>query len=93
MPMVVPMSTQVNSILGVYPNPTVDNLTLQFFSNEEKEVVFNFYDVFGQIVLAEKRQVQKGSSTVEFEVYDLPAGTYFVRESGIHTPVSFVIIN
>ncbi len=80
------------NIHDVYPNPAMDNITIRVIAPEEKSSVFNVYDGRGQLLLSEKRDLPQGSLEVEFDLSDLPAGMYFVKEAGAKQYYNFVIM-
>ena len=80
------------SIHDVYPNPAMDNITIRIITPEEKSSLFNVYDGRGQLLLSEKRDLPQGASEVEFDLSDLPAGMYFVKEAGASKYYNFVIM-
>jgi len=91
-PMVSKLVTTRIKLADVYPNPVMDNMTLRVVSKEETNSVFNIYDGRGQLVLSENRLLPQGASEVEFDLSDLPAGMYFVKEVKSVQYFNFVIM-
>lgn len=65
--------------LAIFPNPTVENLTLTLNSNETKDLTINIYNQSGQRVLSENVIAQNGENRFNFEVADYATGVYFVE--------------
>ncbi len=80
------------NIHDVYPNPAIDNITIRVIAPEDKSSQFNVYDGRGQLLLSEKRDLPQGASEVEFDLSNLPAGMYFVKEAGASQYYHFVIM-
>jgi hypothetical protein len=65
--------------LDIFPNPTVENLTLMLNSDETKDLTINIYNQNGQNVLSENVTVQNGENRFNFEVANYATGVYFVE--------------
>jgi hypothetical protein len=65
--------------LDIFPNPTVENLTLTLNSNETKDLTINIYNQNGQNVLSKNVTAQNGENRFNFEVANYPTGVYFVE--------------
>jgi hypothetical protein len=77
----------------IAPNPTEGALIVKLESLDTREVTFDFFNVFGQLVKSEKRAVEKGVNRVEFDVYDLEQGVHFIMPTttkGYKVPTKFV---
>jgi Secretion system C-terminal sorting domain len=66
--------TELNISLSVFPNPTVDNLTLQISDYNNEKLSYQLYDIQGKLlnngqVTAQQTQIYTAS---------LPAATYFI---------------
>ena len=78
---------------NIYPNPAESYLIIDLSSKNEKEVEFQFFNVIGKVVKAEKRNLEKGENHLEFDCSTLPSGVYQVNTSlgaGRNTPTLFV---
>lgn len=64
----------------LYPNPVVDQFSINFRVNQNTKATFVIYDVTGKLiaVIAEK-EVPKGNNTFSFSVGPLNKGVYFLR--------------
>lgn len=65
--------------LDVFPNPTVENLTLTLNSDETKDLTINIYDLKGQKVYNENVVAQNGENRFQFDVATYAKGLYFVE--------------
>ena len=67
--------TELNSSLSVFPNPILDNLTLQISDYNNEKLSFYLYDLQGKLlnkeqIIAEQTQINTSS---------LPPATYFIE--------------
>ena len=67
--------TELNSSLSVFPNPILDNLTLQISDYNNEKLSFHLYDLQGELlnkeqIIAEQTQINTSS---------LPPATYFIE--------------
>jgi hypothetical protein len=65
--------------LDIFPNPTVENLTLMLNAEESKDLIVNIYNQNGQSVLSENIVTQNGENRFNFEVANYATGVYFVE--------------
>jgi hypothetical protein len=65
--------------LDIFPNPTVENLTLMLNAEESKDLMVNIYNQNGQSVLSENIVTQNGENRFNFEVANYATGVYFVE--------------
>lgn len=75
------------------PNPTDGELSLKLESLDTREVTFEFYNTLGKAVKSEKRVVEKGLNRLDFSLFDLEQGVYFIVPStgqGRKVPTKFV---
>jgi hypothetical protein len=80
-------------IQRIAPNPTEGDVVIRLDSWKQQEVDFNFSDITGKTIHSEKRQLEKGVNKVEFDLYHLPQGVYFIQTNvgkGRHVPTKFV---
>ncbi|MFN3343011.1 MAG: alkaline phosphatase D family protein [Flavobacteriales bacterium] len=70
-------------ILGLYPNPVVEELTLQFFLPVSGKVKFSIFTIDGKQVSAEEIDVNQGVWTWKSNLSHLPSGVYLLQ---IETP-------
>ncbi len=81
-----------SSKLKLYPNPAHEHIVVEIMSKRKKESAIDVYDACGQLLLSEKRDLPQGASEVEFDLSNLPAGMYFVKEAGASQYYHFVIM-
>jgi PKD repeat protein len=86
------LGTEENNIenkFSVYPNPTTNTSTLNYFSNSTDEVNIVVYNVVGEkIATVFNGNVQTGNNSFTIELADYPKGIYFVNitdNSGMKT--------
>jgi hypothetical protein len=80
-------------IQRISPNPTEGDVQIKLDSWTKQTVDFNFSDITGKVIYSEKRDVEKGVNRVNFEVFDLPQGVYFIQTNvgkGKDVPTKFV---
>jgi hypothetical protein len=72
-------------ISNVYPNPAAKNsdMMVQVKLKQASDVSIDIFNVQGQKVKGiAKQHFAAGTSSISFNVADLPAGSYYVRMSG-----------
>jgi hypothetical protein len=76
-----PVRLDSESLVRVYPNPFTDRLTVEFYSHDHQDIIFEIYSLAGTRLYYEKVSVGYTSMnrfTIN-EFGELPAGTYVVR--------------
>lgn len=64
----------------VFPNPTVENISVTFEANAQEQYEFNLYDMQGRHVkLLMRERVKTGSNRFTFSATPLAAGTYILK--------------
>ncbi len=64
--------------LNVYPNPTIDFLTVSFDSKQSKKDI-EVYSLSGEMVMLESNERQFGQNDLKLDVQHLPSGMYIVK--------------
>lgn len=77
--------------LQVFPNPAREVFHLQMEKPLEQSVTFKLYNAYGQ--LSAEQQIVSGSSSVEWRIGHLPAGTYWIVNPATGTNLPLVITN
>jgi hypothetical protein len=80
-------------IQRISPNPTEGDVQIKLDSWTKQTVDFNFSDITGKIIYSEKRDLEKGLNRLDFDVYHLPQGVYFIQTNvgkGRDVPTKFV---
>jgi hypothetical protein len=63
----------------VYPNPAQDELNLTFTLDESGVVLYEVYNLSGQMILTESRAESQGIVRQNLDVNELSSGMYFLR--------------
>jgi hypothetical protein len=80
-------------IQRIAPNPTRGDVQIKLDSWTKQTVDFNFSDITGKTIYSEKRDLEKGLNKLDFEVFHLPQGVYFIQTNvgkGKDVPSKFV---
>jgi len=80
---ILEVSTALEDVLGdiqlkIYPNPTTDNLILQFVDQAQADMQYNLYDITGKLL---KQGVISSDETV-IPTFSLVPGEYLLVVSG-----------
>gem|GEM_PF-1773377 len=82
-PIVGPASVSpINSPIGevsVYPNPTNQNVTVQFNTSQNENVEFMLYNLMGEMVYDKNVSEQAGIINQQINMYQLPNGIYLLK--------------
>ena len=73
------MESLSNSV--VFPNPTTNNINIEFEAKKEAILNINILDITGKIVFSNTFQSNLGSNNVELKIETLEAGLYFIEMS------------
>ena len=66
--------------LSVYPNPTANNATIQFFAKTGQEYKITLHSALGQqVAVIHQGQLNEGLNKLEYNTTDLAKGIYLVR--------------
>ena len=65
----------------VFPNPTTNNINIEFEAKKEAILNINILDITGKIVFSNTFQSNLGSNNVELKIETLEAGLYFIEMS------------
>ena len=82
-------------VQSIAPNPSDGELRIKLESLDACEVTFDFYNALGKMVKTETRAVEKGQNRLDFNVFNLDPGLYFVvplTNQGHRVPTKFVKI-
>jgi len=72
-------ATLVVDNISVYPNPVHETLKLDITSNGNETVIAKLIDNNGRVVKQVQQEMTTGKSTINMEVKDLSAGSYFLQ--------------
>ncbi len=73
--------------LVVFPNPTSSNLVVEFKMENAGTLVFQLFDITGNLVLVEQEESALINIRKEFRLGHLPDGTYLLK---VQTPDGFI---
>lgn len=78
--------------IAVFPNPTNDNLTLNYVAKTETTLSIAVYDVFGKESFTNQIATTSGPNRFNIETASLDAGIYFIelKEGGMSKKIKFV---
>lgn len=66
---------------SVAPNPTKDIVTVSYNLNSNSETSIEVFSISGATLMSSKKTAQTGSNTVEINLSQFDAGTYFIKVS------------
>lgn len=69
----------MTGIANIYPNPTESFANITIIADQDKESVFEIFDLTGKKILSTQRQISKGLSTHTIDVGHIRAGAYILR--------------
>lgn len=72
-------NTYVNSINGVYPNPTNQLINIEYQSMANSQIKLKILNVIGQEVLLGNKNVIKGNQLIQLDVSSLANGVYIIN--------------
>ena len=72
------------SIKNIYPNPVQNNLTVTITSATQVTTLIYVTDLGGNVMKQFQQTVQKGNNSVQLNVSNLKAGSYFIKVSGMN---------
>ncbi len=66
-----------------YPNPFIDIIHFELYSNSREEIIIEIYDITGRLVFKDQMIIGKGQQTIEVSPgHHLNTGTYFYKING-----------
>jgi alkaline phosphatase D len=69
-------------VLGVYPNPVVDELTIQFSTYHETSMTLRIIDIHGKVILEDLFLCTPGSWIKKLDIHTLATGSYTLHIEG-----------
>ncbi len=77
-------------IQEIYPNPTNENTTMNFYQSErEANYQYTIYALNGQIMLQDQLTLDQGQHALQIDAQNYPAGPYIIMLSNRSTGVSY----
>lgn len=79
-------------ITQLYPNPTIDEIILDFQSNSSETVLVEIFDFTGRRYQSRNHSAFVGMNRITFNVSDLPQSSYLIKlkQGGFSTSKQFV---
>ncbi|MEI6853563.1 MAG: T9SS type A sorting domain-containing protein, partial [Bacteroidota bacterium] len=68
-----------NNGVNIYPNPFVNKVNLDLFTQEGTNVSWKIYDMTGKVMLSGSESVTSGYSTLDIDASNLPKGVYMLN--------------
>lgn len=65
--------------LKIFPNPTSDNININYFSQENDNMSIVITDVVGNIILSESYQLNEGENNINLQLKSVSNGIYFLN--------------
>lgn len=80
----IPISTGIKDVekienLALFPNPTSDGLTMDFYSNEQQNVKIVVTDLLSKTMVNITKEVIAGDNRIQLSIKNFTSGTYFVN--------------
>jgi hypothetical protein len=75
------MNTSVSDSISVsiYPNPAVDNFTVELISPEASKMTMTIFNINGSVVSSKELQLTEGNNVINENISSLSSGMYFVN--------------
>lgn len=86
---VIPLGANINEVMvsGIYPNPVQNDFVMSIDSRKNTELDIKIYDVVGKLVKSFHRNSNIGVQQMNFNVSELPSGSYFMEVRSADTQV------
>ena len=65
--------------LFIYPNPVLEKAIVSFSSKDKSETALTVYNLFGEIVMYNRFDSEKGLNKIELSTIDFSAGVYILQ--------------
>jgi hypothetical protein len=69
----------LTSTVSIYPNPAVDNFTVEFNSPEASKMTMTIFNINGSVVSSKELQLTEGNNVINENISSLSSGMYFVN--------------
>lgn len=86
-------STKGLSLLGAYPNPTVDFTSLKYRTDAPGLVSIEVFDLTGRVILQSSETLSAGTHDIKISLKDVVSGNYYytVRTNGVQLTSKFAV--
>jgi hypothetical protein len=71
--------------ITVFPNPSNNEITIEYLAAEEENIQIDFLDATGRKVISENRVLMQGINMFQYEIVHLPNATYFIQFTNTKT--------
>lgn len=71
--------SQIENGLDIYPNPTADVLNFKFYKDLKGQVIFEFYNIYGQLIYSENTENIRSDVSHSIRLDKFPSGIYTVK--------------
>jgi hypothetical protein len=65
--------------VNIYPNPFIDQLSMDIFTTVETKISWKIFDMTGKLVLNNNESISSGYSTLNINTAKLPKGVYMLN--------------
>lgn len=80
-------------LFGIYPNPTVDKITLQVYLHNNERLTLKVYDMRGRVIMNKETTIlQKGANYMNLDLQGLPKGTYNISLESKNKAITKTIV-
>jgi hypothetical protein len=73
------IAPELTSTVSIYPNPAVDNFTVEFNSPEASKMTMTIFNINGSVVSSKELQLTEGNNVINENISSLSSGMYFVN--------------
>ncbi|MFT5165871.1 MAG: pimeloyl-ACP methyl ester carboxylesterase [Saprospiraceae bacterium] len=70
---------EVLNLYKIYPNPTRNRVTVDYFTYSDETTFFNVYNMVGQLIRSEQFDVAQGNNSTSIHIGDLLNGVYLLE--------------
>ncbi len=78
-PVAINLTNRINTVLGIYPNPSIGATQIQFNAQEVNEVKIDIISMLGKTIQSFWIPVSHGLQQHTLNISDIPMGTYTLR--------------
>ena len=79
------LNNEVMQQITVFPNPSNNEITIEYLAAEAENIQIDFLDATGRKVISENRVLMQGVNLLQYEIVHLPNATYFIQFTNTKT--------
>ena len=79
------LNNEVIQQITVFPNPSNNEITIEYLAAEAENIQIDFLDATGRKVISENRVLMQGVNLLQYEIVHLPNATYFIQFTNTKT--------